>query len=79
MSIAPAIGAALIGGATSIIGGIFGASQADKQNRQARKAQKKHRKLQKKQLMQLTNTIKEYLKLINKIIKTTELTSGILL
>jgi len=44
MSIAPAIGAALIGGATSIIGGIFGASQADKQNRQARKAQKKAQK-----------------------------------
>ncbi len=38
MSIDPIIGAALIGGATSIIGGIFGSSQADKQNRQAEEA-----------------------------------------
>lgn len=38
MNIAPAIAGALIGGATSIIGGIFGASQADKSNRQAEEA-----------------------------------------
>jgi hypothetical protein len=44
MSIAPIIGAALIGGATSIIGGIMGSSQADKQNREARKAQEKAEK-----------------------------------
>ena len=32
---------AIIGAATSVIGGIFGASQADKSNREARKAQEK--------------------------------------
>ena len=40
----PIIGGALISGATSIIGGIFGSSQADAQNREARKAQKKAEK-----------------------------------
>ena len=48
MTIDPVIGAALIGGATSIIGGIFGSSQADSQNREARKAQKKAEKAAKK-------------------------------
>ena len=44
MSLAPVIGAALIGGATSIFSGILGSSQADKQNREARKAQEKAEK-----------------------------------
>ena len=35
MSLDPIIGAALIGGGTSILSGIFGASEADKQNQQA--------------------------------------------
>ena len=35
---------AIIGAATSVIGGIFGSSQADKQNREAREAQKKAEK-----------------------------------
>ena len=35
---------AIIGAATSVIGGIFGSSQADKQNREARKAQDKAEK-----------------------------------
>ena len=38
------VAAALIGGGTSILGGLFGSSQADKQNREARKAQKKAEK-----------------------------------
>ena len=43
MSIEPITGA-IIGGITSIASGIFGSSQADKQNREARKAQKKAEK-----------------------------------
>ena len=39
------ITAALIGGATSIIGGIMGASQADKQNAQAEEAYEEQMKL----------------------------------
>ena len=35
---------AIIGAATSVIGGIFGSSQADKQNRESRKAQEKAEK-----------------------------------
>ena len=44
MNLAPVIGAALIGGATSILGGILGSNQAAEQNRAARKAQKKAEK-----------------------------------
>ena len=40
MNLEPVITSALIGGATSIIGGIFGSSQASKQNAAARNAQK---------------------------------------
>lgn len=44
MSIAPAVGAAFVGGGFSLLGGLFGSSQADAQNREARKAQKKAEK-----------------------------------
>jgi|SRR6056300_314227 hypothetical protein len=49
MSLDPVIGAALIGGATSIFSGIFGASEADKQNQQAQAAQEEQQKLLNKQ------------------------------
>jgi len=44
MSFEPITGAIIGGVATSVIGGIFGSSQADKQNREARKAQDKAEK-----------------------------------
>ena len=44
MSIAPVVAAALIGAGTSIIGGLFGASQADKANAQADKNYKNQMK-----------------------------------
>ncbi len=56
MNLAPVIGAALIGGATSILGGFLGSSQADKQNREARKAQEK----QQKQLEKIADYTNEY-------------------
>jgi len=54
--IAPAVAGALIGGATSIIGGIFGSSQAAAQNREARNAEKKAQK----QLNKIAEHTNEY-------------------
>lgn len=49
MSLEPATTAAIISGATSIISGIFGASEADKQNQRAQAAQEEQQKLLNKQ------------------------------
>jgi len=63
MSLEPFITGALISGATSIIGGMFGSSQADKQNREADRLQKK----QQEQLDKIADKTNEHSKKVFKV------------